>query len=134
MVGERDTVEDLDFDMVAASLRADAGDMRSFTRVLAAKLEDALPQQTQVERKSGGLFSREKTIQSVTVDLGDERYMLVATRGTAETRRLRVVRGIVLKAEVVPLEEWIDALSAALAQEARSSERARLSLERMLSQ
>ena len=43
------------FDLLAASLRADAADLKTFMEVLATKLSDALPNMVRVERE-GGLF------------------------------------------------------------------------------
>ena len=42
-----------DLDLLAASLRADAGDLDAFVEALAAKLEAALPGQVEVERRGG---------------------------------------------------------------------------------
>jgi hypothetical protein len=57
----------------------------------------------------------------------------VARGGTVETRRAKAVRGVVLKTEELPLEQWIDALARDLALEARTSEQARTALEQLLS-
>jgi hypothetical protein len=118
-----------DFDLVAASLRADASDTRSLTEALAVKLEGALPQQTRVERRSRGLLSRRSEIRRVEVDCGDYRYTLAAD-GVAT--RAHEVRGIVLKNEPLALDAWIDALARDLSEQARTSEAARLALERLL--
>lgn len=119
------------FELLAASLRADVGDIKGFTEVLAAKFEGALPSQTHIERK-GGLLSREKRVDRITVDLGDQQYQLAVDHGRITPRICRVVRGIVLKTDEVPLERWIDALSRRLGEEAEHSEQARLALERLL--
>ena len=118
-----------DFDLVAASLRADASDTRSLTEALAAKLEGALPQQTRVERRSKGFLSRTKEVRRVEVDCGDYRYVLEPGRPAT---RAHEVRGIVLKNESLGLDAWIDALARDLSEMARTSEDARLALERLL--
>lgn len=123
--------ESSDFELLAASLRADSGDITAFTEALAVKLSGALPGQTVVERK-GGLLSREKRVRRMTVDLGDQRYDLEVAGSRITPRVCRVVRGIVLKTDEVSLEQWIDDLSRRLAQEAEHSEQARLALERLL--
>src|SRR2546423_8325923 len=100
-----------DFDLVASSLRADASDTRALAEALAVKLEDALPQQTRVRRRSKGLLSRAKRVERIEVDCGDARYSLdVDDRGGAAAVRSQEVRGIVLKNEPLPLDPWIDAL------------------------
>lgn len=120
-----------DFEMVAASLRADTRDLRTFVEELAAKLEGALPGQVKVERK-GGLFAREKRAHRLQVTVGDQRYDLTAEGSGVQASRARAVRGIVLKTEPLPLERWIDALSRDLAAQAQESEQARLALERLI--
>jgi len=65
------------------------------------------------------------------VDLGDHEYELETGRHVT-CRRRSVVRGIALKNEELPLDEWIDRLSQDLLAEAEHSERGRLALERLL--
>src|SRR5437763_869041 len=63
-------MEDPGFELVAASLRADATDLAAFVEALAVKLEGALPDSVRVERR-GGLFSREKRVRRLSVVLAD---------------------------------------------------------------
>ena len=122
-----------DFDLVAASLRADAADSRGLAEALAVRLETALPTQTRVQRRSRKLLSREKVVRAIDVDAGANRYALqVDDRGAIETTRSAAVRGIVLKNDPLPLDEWIDSLARDLAEQARSSEQGRIALERLL--
>ncbi len=121
-----------DFELVAASLRAGAGDLGAFVEALAVKLEQALPQRTRVRRRAPGLFTKRKRVEQIEVNVGEEDYLLAYQRGAVETRRASTVRGIVLKSEPVPLDEWIEGLARAIAAEARSSEQGRGALERLL--
>ena len=122
-----------DFDLVAASLRTDAGDVRAYCEALAVRLEAALPAQTRVERRSRRLLSREKVVRRIEVDAGESRYALgIDERGGVEASRSASVRGIVLKNDPLPLDEWIDALARDLTDQARESEQGRLALERLL--
>lgn len=125
-------MDDLGFELLASSLRADAGDLGAFMEALATKLEGALPQQTVVQRKSEGLFSKRKRVQRISVDMGDQRYELASDGGRVEATCCKAVRGIVLKTEQVPLDEWIDRLSRQLTEAAQQSEQARLALQRLL--
>ena len=125
-------MESFDFELLASALRADTRDLGTFVEVLASKLEGALPGRTEVERRGGGLLSRQRKVRRLTVSLGDVRYVLSNEGGNVQTACAKVVRGIVLKSEPVPLDEWIDGLSRDLAEEARGSEQARLALERLL--
>ena len=58
-----------DLDLLAASLRADAGDVDAFVEALAVKLEAALPGQVEVERR-GGLLRRAQARASHRGDAG----------------------------------------------------------------
>jgi hypothetical protein len=121
------------FELVAASLRADSGDMTAFTEALATKLEGALPGQTTVKRGGGGLFGGPKRVEGVGVQLGETRYEMRVNKHGIDCTRGRAVRGIVLKTEQLNLDEWIDGLSRDLNEQASRSEQARLALERLVS-
>jgi hypothetical protein len=123
---------DADFELLAASLRADTRDLSVFVEALASKLEGALPQRTRVSRRSLGLLTRRKQVRRIEVELGEERYALVSDGGALEARRATAVRGVVLKNELLGLEEWVESLARAIAAEARVSEHGRLALERLL--
>lgn len=121
--------EQRDFDLLAASLRADAVDVGAFVEALATKLELSFPDCTRVAR--AGLMGK-KRVRRIEVELGDGRYELEHESGAVATRRRSVVRGISLKSEELPLEDWIDSLSAQLVAAADASERGRAALERLL--
>jgi hypothetical protein len=125
-------VGETDFELVAASLRADATDLRAFVEALATKLEGALPGRTTVERSGGGLFGGRKRVRAVAVRLGDGEYRLEHDDGAVDCRRRVVVRGIALKNEELTLEEWIGALGRALGDAAAESEQDRAALARLL--
>jgi hypothetical protein len=122
-----------DFDLVAASLRADAADARGLAEALAVRLETALPTQTRVHRRARKFLSRDKVVHAIEVDAGESRYSLeVDDRGGIETRKSAAVRGIVLKNDPLALEEWIDSLARDIAEQARASAQGREALERLL--
>jgi hypothetical protein len=121
-----------DFDLFAASLRASSADLKTFVEVFADKLERALPGRVVVERRGARRFSKEKRVARVEVSIGDSRYVAVAQAGVVETRCAKVVRGVVLKSEVLPLDAWLEALGRELATEAEASEQSRLALEQLL--
>ena len=117
---------------VAAALsQGYARDQRSLLETLAAMLESALPGEAQIQRR-GGLFSR-KVVQQIGLELGPDRDTLEDPgRGSLRASRTRVVRGIALKTEEIPVEEWLDALSATLEERARVSGSARAARERFV--
>ena len=110
----------VDMDLLAASLRADFGDLSAFVESLAAKLEEAVPGRVRVDRRRSGMFGP-KAVRAVAVDLGDRRLELRAEGGSVETRCARLSGGIVLKNEVLDTDEWLAVLGNALAAEARRS-------------
>jgi hypothetical protein len=117
------------FDLLAASLRADARDLRTFVEALATKLEGAFPERVRIER--GNRFSGRR-VKRIDVELGDDRYELEHDDGRVGCRRRNVVRGIALKNEELDVDAWIDAISRELVAEAERSERGRTALERLL--
>jgi hypothetical protein len=119
-----------DFDLLAASLRADVGDLHTLAPVLGAKLAEALPGRVALHR--GGFFGN-GPLDGFAVDLGEWRFGLHMAHGQPVAERIHTVRGIALKTEAMPLEGWIDALSAALAELAAASAHDRAALLRLLS-
>ena len=129
-----DLDEPLQMEMLAASLRSDSTDVKAFLEALASKLSGSLPNQTIVTRHSG-LFSREHPVKEITVNLGDYQYRISRERqGPVMTQRAKIVRGIVLKTDQVPMEQWIEELAGALADVAANNSQARIALERFLMQ
>ena len=116
---------------VAAALsRKYAADQRDFLELLAHMLETALAEETRVER-GGGLFAR-KTVRRLNVDLGEHRYILEAGRGQLAATRTRLVRGIALKTEPIPIEQWLEELGDAVDERVRANAAARSALARLV--
>lgn len=99
--------------------------------VIAMKLEDALPDNTEVERR--GLFGRGRhRANAVRVSLGEQRFTLTRERHGVAASITHVVRGIALSTKLVELDQWLTSLSGALADVASSQSRAREALDRIL--
>lgn len=124
---------DVDLDLLAASLRAGAGDLGAFVEGLAVKLEDVLPGRVRVERRRSGMLGP-KVVRRIIVDAGDRRLELRSDGGSIETLCSRLSAGIVLKSEPIDTDAWLSALGEALAEEAGRSENTRQALERLLIQ
>jgi hypothetical protein len=121
------------FDLPAAALRADGAELESSVDVLAAKLEQALPQLASVERrKVGGFRSKRTEVRRIIVTLGDERFELLAAERGLQCTRNKVVRGITLSHEELTTSDWISALLAAVSGTAEVTERDRTALEGLL--
>jgi hypothetical protein len=125
-------VAETDVDMLAASLRASSSDLTVFVEVLADKLAAALPGRVDVARRSTRFLGKQKRVERLQCDLGGQRFLLEARDGVVETRRATAVRGVVLKTEELSLSDWLDGLARELANEARTSEQARLALQQLL--
>lgn len=122
---------DLDIDLIAASLRADQGDLHAFVEGLAVKLQEAMPGRVHVDRRRGALFGP-KFVQRITVDAAEQRLELRVGNGSIETSCSRLSGGIVLKRDQLGVDEWIATLSEIVAAEAQRSASARQALERLL--
>jgi hypothetical protein len=120
------------FDLAASTLGAELSDARALTEALAVKLEAALPGQTKVSRRGTRMLSREKRVERIEVQLGEDAFTLAIRGEATETSRARTVGGIVIRRELLALAAWLDALSRALEAEAERSEAARQALERLL--
>lgn len=123
----------LNFELLAASLRADETDARAFLGALAVKLEGALPTQTRVRRARDGLLKSSTHVTAITVDLTPFRYTLCAGKqGALEATRAKVVGNVAIKNETLSIEVWIEELAHSLADFAARSAVARAALERLL--
>jgi hypothetical protein len=121
-----------DFDLDAAGLRADGADLASSVEVLATKLEDALPAQTTVERKSKKLFGGEKVVHGIQVRLGELRWALTVKGHQVDATCEKEVRGVVIKREPLELDAWVQGLAQELSRQAQTSEQARSALTTLL--
>jgi len=119
----------MDFDLDAAGLRADSADLKTYLEVLARKLELSLPAQTTVTRRSKGLLSREKVVESIAVTLGEFRYEV---RADGQAIRAKAVRGVTIKTEPLELDQWVHALTSELSARAGESAEARAALDRLV--
>jgi hypothetical protein len=120
------------FDLDAAGLRSDGAGLATDVEVLAAKLEDALPRSTTVERRGKGLFSRTRVVRRIEVRLGARCYALDADGDAIDAACEQQVRGVVIKRERLDLAGWLERLTADLRAQAQDSADARAALDRLL--
>ena len=116
-----------DFDLVAASIRSDAGDLRTFMNVVAAKLQGALPGHVTIERQ-GGLFTKDHPVRLIRVTFGDRRYEMEWVNGSVEAR----MGGGGAVPTRLPLDRCLELLSEDLVAEARSSSHAKAAMDSLL--
>jgi hypothetical protein len=121
------------FDLSAAGLRAEGGDLSVFFQALAGKLERALPERASVERRGGGLLGRgQRTARAVQVELGDCRYRLELDGGALRGSRERRSGGIAIGRDALDADAWIEAVTGDLREQAARDAGARQALERLL--
>ena len=117
-------------DLAAASTRNDQVDTLAMIEALAVRLEEALPRLTRVKRRRvGGLLSKRSEVESIDVALDEQRFQLARTRAGLQCTRHTVVRGITLKREEVPVQQWVQELVEEVVRTAAVGEQARIALE-----
>ena len=123
---------------VRHSLERFAGDLRPgdrsvdvYVSKLRGKLEAAMPGAVIVDRRREGMFGP-KRVRRIAVDAGGQRLELRTDGSSIQTRSARLSGGIVLKNEDLGTDEWLQALGAALADQARNSLTTRQALDRLL--
>ena len=97
---------------------------------LAVRLEEALPRMTVVKRRRvGGFRSKRTEVERIALELGDQHYELVQVGGGVQCTRNKVVRGITLKRDEVPIQQWVRELVDEVMRSAAVGEQARVALE-----
>jgi hypothetical protein len=96
---------DIDFDTQAAWLRRFKSDAESNLHAFALRLHEALPDLVTIQ-ESKGLFSRHGKTTGVTIDLGENRYVLQISNGRLKASIAMVVRGITLNTKSVDPADW----------------------------
>lgn len=122
----------LQVDVLACSLRMDKDASGDMLEHLATKLSQVLPEETEVTR-GGWLLSAKKPVTELTIKLDDTGYTFVRMkRGNIAARRQKIVRGVVLKNEEVPVEKLIQELAEKLAVLAEKNARTREALQKFV--
>jgi hypothetical protein len=119
------------FDMLAASIRADASELGTFLTVLGRKLADALPGQVECIREKKRFRESDKVIR-IELTLDDQRFEVEEGKGSPVATISHVVRGMRLRSDDVALDEWIERLSLKLAEVAEKSAKSRDAISNLL--
>jgi hypothetical protein len=101
---------DIDFDVQAAWWRRFQSDAESNLRAFALRLKEAMPELVTIQ-ESKGLFSRNAKTTGVTVDLGENRYVLQIANGRLQASIAMVVRGITLNTKSIDPADWFGRLA-----------------------
>ena len=119
----------LQVDVLACSLRMDKDASGDLLEHLALKLSQALPDECEITR--GG--SAKKPVTDLSLKLEDTGYQFTREkRGAITARRQKIVRGVVLKSEEVPVEALIQELAQNLANLAEKNSRTREALQKFV--
>ena len=123
--------EKLNYEPAAMFLKKYAGNQRDFFETISKLLEDAIPFESEVMR-TGGMFSR-KLVQKATVTFKEKRYALEDVgHDCLHAERARVIQGIALKTESIPIEIWVEEIVALITERSKSSISAKKALSRMM--
>jgi tRNA U54 and U55 pseudouridine synthase Pus10 len=125
-------MSDWSFETLAASLRADVADLKTFHEVLAEKLAQALGQSAVEVKRSGFRWQAERPLTKLSVNFGDIRLEAERASLGMSYKVTKLVRGVALKSDLVSLEVWLEALSKALWAHAAANEHTRQALEQFL--
>ncbi len=132
MVDDNDYEQALQVDVLACSLQMDKSESGDLLEFLAAKLSSALPEETEITR-GGWFLSASKPVTELSIKLGDQGFQIVREkRGAITARQMKIVRGVVLKTEEVPVDQWVQNLAAALANLAEKNSRTRAALQKFV--
>lgn len=117
----------------AETLGIGAKSRRDLVNAVAGKLQTAFPLLTEVDR---GLFgSGPARRAAITIPLGNDRLRYTIELGRAnevETTCARIVRGVTIRTESVPVEDWARSLFADLTAYAQSSRQTEQMLQTLL--
>jgi len=122
--------DDFDLDLLASSLRAEGGDIRTLLRALVTRLSGALGDRLQVERS--GRFRKGDEIRSISISLGDDQLEATVDRGSVVCTIGRSVGGIRIRTTRVGVDEWLRRLLGALRDEAATTQATRMALESLV--
>jgi hypothetical protein len=98
-------------DQIAAGMALDMSNVETFLGQLAQALHQAVPQQVRIDASGAHVRGIELTLEPDAFVLKREGQRVV-------TQYKKLVRGIALKTKELPLEEWVQLLSQALARQA----------------
>lgn len=124
--------DSLQFSAITAYLGMESGESTDLLEALAAKLEAAVPQLTEVKRQ-GGLFSRKKSVETITVHFTEDSYKIErSARGAFTATIMKKVRGITLKNTEISVDQWTDGLARELVRLAEQSAETRDALQKLV--
>jgi hypothetical protein len=120
--------------IAAALAQSYAQDAHELLPLLATFLEGLIPENVEIEHKSLGWFSGKTRIVGLKYTIGDLVYSLhESANGKAlEAHRIRVVRGVTLKTETIPVNAFLEEMAHSLSERSNQNESALFALKDFL--
>jgi hypothetical protein len=118
----------LDSGTLAASLAVSLHDVPALVANLRQLLTHAFPQNTRIEES--GFFT--KTVSAILVEVKTNTYRLGIDGGRAHATRTKIVRGVKLKDETLPLGRFVEELARDLSAMAEENQYSADALKRFL--
>jgi predicted RNA-binding Zn-ribbon protein involved in translation (DUF1610 family) len=104
-------------DQIARGMALDLSDMDAFLSRLAETLRQGFSEHSRIEANGA-------RVESIEVNLEPDVFLVRREGARPIAQHRRVVRGIALKTNTIPLDRWLDMLTNALAQHANQNARA----------
>ncbi|MDZ8052716.1 MAG: hypothetical protein RMX68_015850 [Aulosira sp. ZfuVER01] len=105
--------QELEVEILSAALTIERQETGDILKLLAFKLQRALPQNTQVQRQWFGLGA----VTAVTLCFNDHHYQINRDRyGSITAKVMKLVGGVKIKTTEVSVTEWRQAVAATLVQ------------------
>lgn len=96
-----------DFDMDAAWIRRAQGDLGALMEALAVRLQSALPDRVDLDRRRDGLFSRTSHVHGIVLRGDAAQYRLVFERGALTATKAKFVHGVAISTSQQPFPQWL---------------------------
>ncbi len=117
-------------DVLAASLQMDKQESGDLLEFLAKKLQQSLPNNTQIQR---GGFLGMGAIKQITIRFDENHYQINRERyGSFTPKIIKVVRGVVIKTTEISMEQWNNELALELSRLAQRSSEMRNALSKFV--
>jgi hypothetical protein len=122
----------LQFEVLAAALRSEHKQTGDLLEFLAKMLESSIPESTTITR-DGWFMSSNRPVKELRVSLDDAEYQIHRGRSSNFTsRRAKMVRGVVLKTEEIPMDKCVDEILMQLMKLAEKNATARKALQKFV--
>jgi methyl coenzyme M reductase gamma subunit len=107
----------IDGEQIARGMQVDLANLEDFVAKLATALSQGFAEHSTIE-------ARGRVVHAISLALDPDHFVLHREGSEFVTRHKKVVRGVALKTAVLPLDQWFQKLTDALARHANQNARA----------